>query len=848
MKKFLHSITLFMSKILTALDQISQYLISDSDFTYIKSIGKGGYGEVFLARHEPTKREVALKKLNFNSVESSQFLYYAREVLTLANCNNPFLVKFLGFSKKPPFLIATEYVPSGSLYDALHHMPGSPVLTPTDKTIIAMGIANGMISLHDQNIVHRDLKSMNVLLNEKKQPVICDFGISRTVSDNTSVTSSIGTPHWMAPEIFQFNNYTIKVDVYAFAILFWELLTEGVPFFNVPPLQVCINVIQGKRPAIPTCADKSIKEFLARAWSPDPDERPTFREILALFKEKFVYFPGTDLSAIDKFMEENPVDNLPVIVQKSKSEEYEVDEGKLTRRMEDWVNPYHNTELQFFDSKKFEEYEMFDMSNMFIKDLIDVSNKMNFSSTENIFLIEDFPELAHTHDSMFEFCGDEDAYVHDFAKALKAFSSTSPQYFKDVSLELESKNAKIQYQVLHAISKYMDKVPENIIPLKDTGFFDNMVDCLRGYVEVFRACMRQNENWINDYVPKLFDMVNSETIHQVFPLLEKAVRLNNEEMLLKFIQYHRLFSLQTQYYELLSEGCMNSPKLSKALFKRIKHDINSIENKKIIGICYKTLSAFVSNLKKLNLKYFLKHLNEPLHSGYVIDFFASLPKIPCSKRIIESLLEASKTNKKAVDIICSVGYEKPYCEIILSDLTWMSSIPAEDALSILICIYSCQKYKRKISKLNEVPQLFLRVLNEAKDYTIKKMIKFIITFDIDKQFISKLEELNFIRIAMEKSFSRYSGYLLKYGIILIDCLARVGFSNQYKSFLPYIYGILFYGDNLSNSCLEILYLLSEHESIRKELNNMKLSLNLQFIPFDEKHSEIRNKLIELLSK
>lgn len=105
------------------------------------------------------------------------------------------------------------------------------------KYICLIGISNAMKYLHQQGIIHRDLKSDNVLMDEYFYPKICDFGLSRIFPESlsSSITSCIGTPIYMAPELFDEEvHYTKKIDVFAFAILAYEIISEKVPYHELP--------------------------------------------------------------------------------------------------------------------------------------------------------------------------------------------------------------------------------------------------------------------------------------------------------------------------------------------------------------------------------------------------------------------------------------------------------------------------------------------------------------------------------------------------------------------------------------------------------------------------------------
>jgi serine/threonine protein kinase len=107
---------------------LRHHLVHFDDFRILKPIGQGNFGEVFVAEHLPTGKQVALKKLFTTSLEGSDLMYFCREVSILARCRNFFLLQFLGFTSSFPFCIITEYIENGSLFDAIHHRPRAPNL------------------------------------------------------------------------------------------------------------------------------------------------------------------------------------------------------------------------------------------------------------------------------------------------------------------------------------------------------------------------------------------------------------------------------------------------------------------------------------------------------------------------------------------------------------------------------------------------------------------------------------------------------------------------------------------------------------------------------------------------
>ena len=311
-------------------ETLSKFLTNTNDYKIIKTIGRGGYGKVDVGIHQKTGKKVAIKELFLSELEGRQLKLYSREVQILSKLKSPFLLHLDGFTTTHPYCIITDFIEKGSLFDALHHKSGAPKLTPTNKTIIAMGIAYGMKDLHKMDIIHRDLKSLNILLDDNIYPKICDFGISRfKKQDGSALTLQIGTPHWMAPELYDPKGYNNKVDVFAYGVILWEILTEATPFKGRTAMQIMTAICQkGERPLFPGDTPQCLIDLINLCWYQTPEERPTFAQIYKLFAEKKVMYSGTNTEEIDKFIayikkEEKKLKSseLPRIVKASNEEE-----------------------------------------------------------------------------------------------------------------------------------------------------------------------------------------------------------------------------------------------------------------------------------------------------------------------------------------------------------------------------------------------------------------------------------------------------------------------------------------------------------------------------------------------
>ncbi|CAL5230064.1 g13517 [Coccomyxa viridis] len=294
-------------------------LVSISDLQFSRLIGEGSFGRVYLGKWRETT--VAIKLLSqplmpgqlrmgedaalgpslqrSKSAKSSSVLDELRkETQIMSVLRHPNIVMFLGACSQPPCMV-TEYCARGSLLDILTRAREYPAaaaeLAWLRRLNMALEAAKGMLYLHSRVdvVLHRDLKSANLLVDKHWRVKVADFNLSRVMHASAVVSSVSATnPRWMAPEVLAGKRYDCAADVYSFGIILWELLTWQIPWEDLGPWQVVILVVdQQQRPDIPQdlaslpgsslrCPDAYV-ELMQQCWATDPAERPSFERVIS---------------------------------------------------------------------------------------------------------------------------------------------------------------------------------------------------------------------------------------------------------------------------------------------------------------------------------------------------------------------------------------------------------------------------------------------------------------------------------------------------------------------------------------------------------------------------------------
>jgi len=228
-------------------------------------------------------------------LRADSVIAFERELIIYVSVQHPHIVSFYGaIAGDDQLRICLEYCGGGSLFDLLYGNNRTQKISWRQRLVMLYDIANAVAYLHgfEPALVHRDLKSLNVLLrepfiSEHVQPHVklCDFGFSRMVGD--CMTTGAGTSHWMAPEVISGTEYTETADSFSFAMTIYEVLSRSVPFEKEAQAAVAKTILSGVRPGLTMRTSRGevaelppgLVKLMESCWDQDPNMRPNFTKV-----------------------------------------------------------------------------------------------------------------------------------------------------------------------------------------------------------------------------------------------------------------------------------------------------------------------------------------------------------------------------------------------------------------------------------------------------------------------------------------------------------------------------------------------------------------------------------------
>ncbi|KAL9237644.1 hypothetical protein vseg_012168 [Gypsophila vaccaria] len=274
-------------------------------------VARGTFGSVYRGMYGD--QDVAVKLLDWGedgmataSDAASLRASFQQEVAVWQKLDHPNVTKFVGASMGTSNLkipqkntsndattslsprvccVVVEYIPGGTLKQFLYRNRRTK-LPLKDVIQLALGLARGLHYLHSKKIVHRDVKTENMLLDYERTIKIADFGVARVEAQNPrDMTGTTGTYGYMAPEVLDGMPYDHKCDVYSFGICLWEIYCCAMPYAGLSFSEVSSAIVaRNLRPEIPRCCPHALANIMKKCWDVHPEKRPEMDEVVKMLE------------------------------------------------------------------------------------------------------------------------------------------------------------------------------------------------------------------------------------------------------------------------------------------------------------------------------------------------------------------------------------------------------------------------------------------------------------------------------------------------------------------------------------------------------------------------------------
>lgn len=258
------------------------------DFELGRQVGAGAFASVYIGTFVPTGELVAVKRLHkpTNQMDEAEAVEVRNETALLTQLQHPNVVRFYGsYIDEDVMHMAMEYCGGGTLEGMLRTARSKGEQLPVDTVWeLFVQIVMSVQFVHERNVLHRDLKTANVLLGgyQGREVKLGDFGISKSLAGSESgmAQSTVGTPYYLSPELCNGKPYDHHADVWAVGVILFELATLARPFEAGSIPAIMMKIAAGERQPAPSDVDPQIRQLIGELLAVDPAERPTADDLL----------------------------------------------------------------------------------------------------------------------------------------------------------------------------------------------------------------------------------------------------------------------------------------------------------------------------------------------------------------------------------------------------------------------------------------------------------------------------------------------------------------------------------------------------------------------------------------
>ena len=687
-------------KLLKLSKEIKCVVDLNSDFSVKDELAVGEKSKVFnCIRLKDGKKNFAIKILYNELPDKKSIISYENEIRAINQCKNPYSIKLVGYSIVPPLGIVTEKLSGGTLTSHLEKCD----LDNTTKNIIAINVLYSLKHIHEEEFIHRNLTSDNIILDSKNNPKICDFGDCRYPLESSKNRSreENPVPNWMPPEFLSQETFTDKLDIYSYGMILYQLYTnQKKPFSDISQKKLAKKIVKdGLRPELPSDMPNDLQDLIKSCWKENPNDRPSSKQIFEMFqKNKKLRFPDVDETKIEENFKklEKDSDNMTI-------EQYKI---LIKTPLPDFVQ----------ELKK----------QIPTKDQHCVS--LFFQQLKHLF-------VQNTSDEQF-------SYLLDASQRLITKAKNCEEFIK----------ARLHFRLPFDREKLIDQGMDILysIAVNCPNAFD------KEFVPFIKYLMKKRPEKIillaGEIAKKLDELTDP------FPFLDSIlmswkVAIEHPKISAQFLAlFYYLCRVYPSYSSQRIEVCKN-------LFSRF---LNS-KSKEAICLAYSGLSYFVGPQLAVNYKHVLKCLKDPDIQDTILSVLLKLEVIQLNEedketqeQIISILLSKAQESNRASLILCKLcEYDENSAAYLAENNSWLSSeLPTyESTLRILLVILQRVELRKKVAMSKDLMFLLYAVCNKMSEVPMKVIMEICLSFELTPELIDLWDDSGFLQKCMNYAYN-----------------------------------------------------------------------------------------------
>ncbi|OHT03358.1 hypothetical protein TRFO_29281 [Tritrichomonas foetus] len=787
----------------------SNYLRDINDFQNVKIIGKGGFGNVWLSKDLKTGADCAVKQLFSQDLKGRKLTSYQREVETMIKCRNKFICPLVGFTIEPPYSIITQYMPGGTLYNAVLNTDKDgksrvPLISGTHLTISVLCIAYAMKYLHSQGVLHRDLKANNVLIGNDGLPYLADFGVSRIIENsNRRYSKDVGTHSHMAPEVYKGLEYNEKADVFSFGMLLFEVGEKRHPY--VKGDDAAEKIIKGERPSFSDKSDitHQMKKLIVKCWADNPEKRPSFKEIFEVISEGKAFYRNTDTKVLKDFVKklnkEERINETPnrrhTFYSKDQIQAKYVDSHSIIRKLTHELRQKVKTE---------ESCEITNENNDLKEDH---SNEVNVNAKcQNL-----LENLTNEFDSK-NYEEIQQIIISNLKFSPKLIIQTQVSLIK---IEKKCLDFIISQKILEAIPldyEYSNEIMELLcivsyyLPLSFTQEIENIIAFYREK-EPLKALIV-----FSHYYTHLQCIEDGNLLLNQF--VNNAPVYTNIEEGTKYIDFiYDIFKHHPKYFE---------QKISS--FIVILNSFMESNNDSVLSSTLRLFCIIYKDDWKLNTCLLMSCLGKANLCNYVFHLLKKCKDLPKSHSLAKILDTFSLSNIEAMKALMNFAITSHgHARYVAKLNNWIQG-ENEYVYSLFMYLFAIPDLKKHLTQSKHFPELLANMALTKEDLYYRVIKSIMMSIELTERLIENLEKHGFFIImlnsAQDQNHSEYSNgindiihYRKKIISIFILC-ARIHCVDSYKLYLPFLFEQLKKADKLKEASIYAIATISFFDEMK----------------------------------